>query len=518
MNDLRGGRPNDTPTGRRSHAPFRIGLAWSVVLVVVAAALGAAAVLWVVWRAAGEPRIEQIDILSIATTFDALKFAGGLVIGVGGSVALVVAYRKQHLGEAEHRRQEQSAARDQTRLFNERFARASDQIGSDRPAIRLAGVYSMAGLADDWSKGRQSCIDVLCAYLRMPYRPNGQIPSLKGKYRGRPRPWEVLNWGDQSERDTMGSASEAQVRSSVVQILRERLWEGAHVSWNGAFLDFTGAVFEDESFDGADFTDCNVRFDDCLFLGECGFSETTWRRSVGSFLGAVYAGRLGFEYSIIDESEITLYGDFVDGTDINFQGVVLKSGSLRTLGPRGSGGSISFVESDLSGGTLQISGPKMTKDSSIAFSRSILSGTEVVLEGGEYLAGHIWCNGMSIAGGSFAISAIPWSREPVKLAGTELAVDDARVTGGEFALRGVEISGSDVHLDQLEMTGGRLDLSSCTLSSGNLSFSKPVISDGELVVPAGAAPGPMTDAVLVLRDSGIRTTRTPPDGGFTDSG
>jgi hypothetical protein len=29
----------------------------------------------------------------------------------------------------------------------------------------------MAGLADDWEENRQTCVDVLCAYLRMPYEP-----------------------------------------------------------------------------------------------------------------------------------------------------------------------------------------------------------------------------------------------------------------------------------------------------------------------------------------------------------
>jgi hypothetical protein len=49
-----------------------------------------------------------------------------------------------------------------TRTFNERFATAAGQLGSDKPAVRLAGVYAMAGLADDWKGNRQTCIDVLC--------------------------------------------------------------------------------------------------------------------------------------------------------------------------------------------------------------------------------------------------------------------------------------------------------------------------------------------------------------------
>jgi hypothetical protein len=39
-------------------------------------------------------------------------------------------------------------------------------------AVRLAAVYAMAGLADDWEENRQTCVDVLCAYLRMPYPPD----------------------------------------------------------------------------------------------------------------------------------------------------------------------------------------------------------------------------------------------------------------------------------------------------------------------------------------------------------
>ena len=59
-----------------------------------------------------------------------------------------------------------------TRTLNERFATAAEQLGDDKPpTVRLAGVYAMAGLADDWTESRQTCVDVLCAYLRMPYEP-----------------------------------------------------------------------------------------------------------------------------------------------------------------------------------------------------------------------------------------------------------------------------------------------------------------------------------------------------------
>jgi ElaB/YqjD/DUF883 family membrane-anchored ribosome-binding protein len=51
---------------------------------------------------------------------------------------------------AEQREQlDRTLAEQRTRTLNERFATAADQLGSDKPAVRLAGVYAMAGLADD---------------------------------------------------------------------------------------------------------------------------------------------------------------------------------------------------------------------------------------------------------------------------------------------------------------------------------------------------------------------------------
>src|SRR6266487_6467267 len=68
---------------------------------------------------------------------------------------------------------DKTLAQQRDRTLNERFATAADRLGSDKPpAVRLAGVYAMAGLADDWVENRQTCVDVLCAYLRMPYEPD----------------------------------------------------------------------------------------------------------------------------------------------------------------------------------------------------------------------------------------------------------------------------------------------------------------------------------------------------------
>ncbi|MEV6157061.1 hypothetical protein AB0L53_42655 [Nonomuraea sp. NPDC052129] len=112
--------------------------------------------------------------ISLARALDLLKLSFAVVAGVGGVIALVVAYRKQQVTEAAEHRQQAAHQREDTKLFNERFSTVSDKLGHDSPAVRLAGIHALAGLADDAPTRdlRQTVIDVLCAYLRMPYEPD----------------------------------------------------------------------------------------------------------------------------------------------------------------------------------------------------------------------------------------------------------------------------------------------------------------------------------------------------------
>jgi hypothetical protein len=94
-----------------------------------------------------------------------LQLVFATVAGAGALVALIVAYRRQKVAEAD-------SVHDRTRVFNERFTAIAAQLGDAQPAVRLAGADAMAGLADDWKQNRQTCVDVLCAYLRLPYDPD----------------------------------------------------------------------------------------------------------------------------------------------------------------------------------------------------------------------------------------------------------------------------------------------------------------------------------------------------------
>ncbi|WP_419586408.1 hypothetical protein [Streptomyces sp. Qhu-G9] len=115
--------------------------------------------------------IDSTAKLDAKTLFDLVKLSFGVVAGAGALVALVVAYRRQRVDEA-------GAHREATRLHTERFSQAVDKLGSDSPAVRLGGIHALAGLADDAPDDnlRQTCIDVLCAYLRLPFSPDPGDP------------------------------------------------------------------------------------------------------------------------------------------------------------------------------------------------------------------------------------------------------------------------------------------------------------------------------------------------------
>jgi hypothetical protein len=114
---------------------------------------------------------------------------------------------------------DRTLAEQRTRTLNERFATAAGQLGDDKPpAVRLAGVYAMAGPADGWSENRQTCLDVLCGYLRLPYNPDrgdGAAPAERAAYR-----------------------ANREVRHTIIRVITAHLKDGAAVSWQDLNFDF----------------------------------------------------------------------------------------------------------------------------------------------------------------------------------------------------------------------------------------------------------------------------------------
>jgi hypothetical protein len=297
---------------------------------------GAASLLW--WLI-GAPHLTGPHSLASADRFDLVKIALTVTGGIGGVVFLVIAYRKQHLGEAAERRED-------TKLFNERFGKASEQLGNDSAAVRLAGVYAMAGLADDWADQRQTCIDVLCAYLCMHYNPTPpDEPSGRQAWHG-----------------------ERQVRHTVIRVITAHLRESAITSWQCHNFDFTGAVFDGGDFSHAVFSGGKVDFGYTTFSGgTIDFSNATFSGGDVYFLGATFSGgTVDFHAATFSGGTVYFLGATFSGGTVNFGHATFSGGTVDFLAATFSGGTVNFSRrfgsnfgrATFSGGTVDLSKPR----------------------------------------------------------------------------------------------------------------------------------------------------------------
>lgn len=265
----------------------RLPLAVLVALVLAGGALiGLAALMGLNWLLRSEPlwslptpptqpgRPEPLEIVKIALT---------IVAGVGGLVALTVGYRRQLWLEADA-----AGHRERQKALHDRYGAAVTQLGHDSANVRLAGVYALANLADEWSAQRQQCVDVLCAYLRVPWDPDPD--------KGHPTARKVIQ-SPGPRRATVtytypSGLGESEVRRTIVRVIAAHLRSVATVdgvqrpgAWSDMKLDFTSAALPE-----ADFTGCT--FSDAIFLG------TQFLNSVTSFEDAIFSGRSTFNESI----------------------------------------------------------------------------------------------------------------------------------------------------------------------------------------------------------------------------
>ena len=241
------------------------------------------------WAALSFPALTGPKALAADSRFDLVKISLSVVAGVGGALALVVTYRRQRLAEAAERRED-------TRLFNERFLTASSQLGHELPMVRLAGIHAIAGLADDWADQRQVCINVLCAYLRMPYAPSTDSAWYHDE--------------------------ETEIRLSVTNIVTARLREGAPTSWQGHDFDFTRAVLRAADFSGARFSGGSVSFSLVRFTGgRVSFDDADFSGSRVSFGGTEFAdGRVTFARARFSGGRVTFDGAEFTGAQVSFVG------------------------------------------------------------------------------------------------------------------------------------------------------------------------------------------------------
>jgi hypothetical protein len=216
---------------------------------------------------------------------EAIKTAGTFVVGGGGAAALYLTARRQRSNEIALRQKEidqeqadrtytlqervaaateaESAERRRAevdRRITESYGMALEQLGSDKPAVRLGSLYALERLAQDNPDQRQRIVNVVCAYLRM-------------------------------EPETE-STQEHQVRLTAQRLLTAHLTvKDLHRFWPDTTLDLTGATLT--AFDLGGGRVLSATFRDAVFQGPTSFSEIRIAED-GIFIGAHFQDECRF--------------------------------------------------------------------------------------------------------------------------------------------------------------------------------------------------------------------------------
>jgi Pentapeptide repeats (9 copies) len=375
-------RPPFWPRPRDGAKLIPIGLAiGGMLFLALSVAAGVIAVLFAI----GQFRGFRKEPLTAASLYDLLKIGFAFAAGIGGVVALVTAYRRQRVAEFAQeladRAQEladRAEDREAARLFNERFGEAAGQLGHDNAAVRLAGVYAMARLADDWPAQRQTCVDVLCAYLRMPYQPD-------------PDP-------DAPAADRQAFRSLREVRRTVISVITIHLQSSDRriptaQDWRGRNLDFTGTVFDVGNFQNAQFTGGTVRFDGAQFTG----GEVR-------FVGAEFTG-----------GTVSFRRARFTGGKVIFDGARFAGGTVRFDGAEFTGGEVSFGHAEFAGGTVRFDGAEFAGPgvSDLAVGDRVAGG-KVIFDGAQFTGGKVIFDGAQFTGGEVSFDlAMEWSAPPL---------------------------------------------------------------------------------------------------------
>jgi uncharacterized protein YjbI with pentapeptide repeats len=321
----------------------------------------------------GAPRAVQLQTARESVRTQLLTLGAG-VFAAG---ALVYTARNFTLSRSTFRATEK-------RVLNERFIAIAAQLGDAQAAVRLAGVHAMAGLADDWEENRQTCIDVLCAYLRIPYEPDPgeEAPA--------------------AERLAFGASRE--VRHTVIGIIARHLQPDAVISWRGRDFDFTGVVFDGGDFEVAEFTGSTVSFDGAEFTG----------------------GTVDFGYAKFSGGMVSFNGAKFTGGTVSFNGAKFIDWVVSFNGAEFSGGTVSFNEAEFIGWVVSFGDAKFIADGTVSFDGAKFTGGTVSFFKAKFSGGTV----------SFEVAVFP--------AGGTVSFDYAEFSSGTVSFTRAVFSGAEV--------------------------------------------------------------------------
>lgn len=298
---------------------------WSAAAVVVLVSVGAAVWLLLAFGSGGDQQRNQLE---------AIKAAGTIVVLAGGAAALLLSARKQRTAEIALKQKDRDQALQMrvaaateadadARRITDLYTKAVELVGSSNASVRLGGLYALERLAQDNEGQRQTIINVLCAYLRMPFTPPPSEPPETAMS-------DKLN-------EYRESVQEREVRLAAQRLLLKHLQPGDDLDnpestfWKDVDLDLTGAVLTDFNL-----RKCRVRdaiFRTARFSGPfADFHATTFHGETtfdsASFLGWASLTAVNF-YNDVSFWHCT-FTNKSNLDDVNFAGDVVFGSAVFT--------------------------------------------------------------------------------------------------------------------------------------------------------------------------------------------
>ncbi|MEV7548153.1 pentapeptide repeat-containing protein [Amycolatopsis sp. NPDC089917] len=175
-------------------------------------------------------------------------------------LAAFVTVERLRLSQREHHRQLDN---DEATHINTLSSQASEQLGSDKAAVRIGGLTDLERLAEQYPNLRQTVVDRICAYLRAPYHPPFSLAARAAETEpastGMSANYTEPSPPEHSDDEIAARRLELDVRRTAQQILCRHLRNqdssktSLHAFWEDISLDLQDAVLIE-----IDFTNCRI--------------------------------------------------------------------------------------------------------------------------------------------------------------------------------------------------------------------------------------------------------------------
>ena len=245
--------------------------------------------------------------------------------------------------EADREKNNQDHRRQVLAERRSRYSQAVEQLGSPHAPIRMGGVYTLVGLADEWlednslneterHKEGQIIMNNLCAYIRSPFDLADRHQELS-----QDQAPENYEGGAKQFSEEQGRFREEQdIRSALMQEIRDRLRNRLHNlehdsgPWSNFDYNFVNATFfYDIDLSGvrftseANFTDAvfnkSAEFTESKFTGGANFCNTRFIQDANFkfaiFMTNIAYRNVSFTQAIFKKDAIFKYATFVSKAD-----------------------------------------------------------------------------------------------------------------------------------------------------------------------------------------------------------